>query len=77
MKGKVKWYNRVKGYGFIESDEGGADVFFHWTGLRDEKAKVEHQLADTPGTPVEFEEGQGAKGRVAAWVKIVPAPAAA
>jgi CspA family cold shock protein len=31
--GTVKWYNDQKGYGFIEPDEGGKDVFLHATAL--------------------------------------------
>ncbi len=31
--GKVKWYNPTIGYGFIEPDEGGNDVFVHATAL--------------------------------------------
>ena len=31
--GTVKWYNETKGYGFIQPDEGGKDVFVHATAL--------------------------------------------
>lgn len=37
--GTVKWFNSVKGYGFIQPDEGGADVFVHITAL--EKAGLQ------------------------------------
>lgn len=33
LKGTVKWYNETKGYGFIEPDTGGKDVFVHATAL--------------------------------------------
>jgi cold shock protein len=66
MKGKVKWYNRVKGYGFIVSDEGGQDVFVHYSAIQVDKKKdrilEENQV-------VEFEIKEGAKGPAAANVK--------
>jgi cold shock protein len=34
-KGKIKLFNEVRGFGFIMPDEGGADVFFHVTALRE------------------------------------------
>ena len=33
--GKIKWFNPTKGYGFIENDAGGKDVFIHISAVRD------------------------------------------
>ena len=49
IKGKVKWFNDAKGYGFIERDEGG-DVFVHYSAIQ---AKGFRTL--TEGQEVEFE----------------------
>jgi CspA family cold shock protein len=35
-QGKIKLYNEVKGYGFIKPDDGGNDVFFHVSDLRED-----------------------------------------
>lgn len=52
--GTVKWFNEAKGYGFIESEDGG-DVFVHYSGISGEGFKT---LQD--GQRVEFEiEDQG------------------
>jgi CspA family cold shock protein len=57
-KGKVKWYDSVKGYGFIQADSG-EELFVHRTGLL--KAYDGLQENDV----VEFESKQGDKGLVA------------
>ena len=56
MKGKVKWFNNQKGYGFI-SDEQGNDVFVHFSGIASEGYKSLEE-----GAAVEFEITDGAKG---------------
>ena len=62
--GKVKWYNETKGFGFIESENGG-DVFVHRTGLADSFAGLQ------PNQEVVFETQQGEKGPSAINVKSV------
>jgi CspA family cold shock protein len=55
--GKVKWFNDQKGYGFIQRDDGGKDVFVHHTSIN---ASGFRSLAE--GQPVEFEIVEDAKG---------------
>ena len=54
-KGKVKWFNNQKGYGFI-TPENGADVFVHHTAIQGEGYKSLEE-----GQAVEFEVTQGPK----------------
>ena len=61
--GKVKWFSATKGYGFIESDEGG-DVFVHYSAIEGSGFKTLEQ-----GQAVEFEVQQGDKGPQAVKVK--------
>jgi len=55
-KGKVKWFNETKGYGFIEQ-ENGEDVFVHFSAVQGSGFKT---LAE--GDKVEFDIVQGEKG---------------
>jgi CspA family cold shock protein len=56
MKGKVKWFNSEKGYGFIER-EGGDDVFVHFSAIQSAGYKSLEE-----GEAVEFEVVQGNRG---------------
>ena len=52
-KGKIKWFNPTKGYGFIENDEGGKDIFLHISAL--EQAGIDNL---EEGQAVSFEIGE-------------------
>lgn len=58
--GTVKWFNDAKGFGFIEPDEGGGDVFAHFSAIEMEGFRTLKQ-----GSKVEFELVQGPKGNLA------------
>jgi CspA family cold shock protein len=57
QRGTVKWFNNAKGYGFIEPEGGGADVFVHHTSIQ-----MEGFRTLTQGEGVSFESNEGPKG---------------
>ena len=64
-RGRVKWFNDQKGFGFIEV-EGGKDVFVHHSAITGEGFKSLKE-----GDEVEFETAQGSKGPNATDVRVV------
>ncbi|MCM2971468.1 cold-shock protein [Larsenimonas suaedae] len=64
--GTVKWFNDTKGYGFISPDDGGDDLFAHFSEIQADGFK---SLQD--GQKVSFEVTQGKKGLQAANIKVV------
>lgn len=68
LKGKVKWFNESKGYGFIEQ-EGGKDIFVHYSAIQNAGFKTLKE-----GDLVEFEVVDGPKGLQASKVTKVSKP---
>ena len=64
--GTVKWFSAEKGYGFITPDEGGKDVFVHYSAIQAEGYRSLNE-----GQKVEYEVVQGQKGPQAANVKLM------
>jgi CspA family cold shock protein len=64
-KGKVKWFNASKGFGFITPDGGGEDLFVHHSEI-----KTSGYATLDEGQSVSFEVGQGKKGPCA--TNVVP-----
>lgn len=66
ISGTVKWFNDAKGYGFITREDGGKDVFAHFSAINGDGFK---SLAE--GDRVTFEVTQGDKGPQAAGITKV------
>ena len=64
MKGKVKWFHQIKGYGFIETDDG--DLFFHVSELEDYKP-----VQIDVGQEVEFDTEESKNGDKAVRVRKI------
>ncbi len=63
--GTVKWFNSSKGFGFINPDDGGEDLFVHHSEI-----KTDGYASLDEGQNVEFEVGQGKKGPCA--TNVIP-----
>jgi len=63
--GTVKWFNSEKGYGFITPDDGGDDLFVHYSNIDSEGFRTLEE-----GQKVEYEAGTGRKGPEATKVRL-------
>lgn len=65
-QGTVKWFNADKGFGFITPDDGGQDLFVHYSEI-----KSDGYATLNDGQKVEYEIGQGKKGPCATNVVAI------
>lgn len=66
LTGRVKWFNSQKGYGFIVPDNGGKELFVHFSAIESSGYKTLKE-----GQRVEFEIEQSDKGDKAVNVKVI------
>lgn len=66
MTGTVKWFNEAKGFGFLQPDGGGKDVFVHYSAIKMEGYKTLEE-----GQKVSFEIVKGEKGPQADNVQVL------
>lgn len=66
--GKVKWFNDAKGFGFIEPEDGGGDVFAHFSAVQMEGFRTLKQ-----GSRVAYDLVQGPKGDLAQNIRPIAA----
>ena len=66
--GTVKWFNSEKGFGFIQPDDGGKDVFVHWKQVQ---SNGYERVTLNEGQKVSFEIGEGQKGPQAENVSVL------
>ncbi len=59
LNGTVKWFNEEKGYGFIQQENGGSDLFVHFRQVNKQGAG---RVSLDEGQQVTFEIGEGQKG---------------
>lgn len=64
--GTVKWFNDAKGFGFITPDEGGSDLFAHFSAIN-----VNGFKSLKEGQKISFEVVQGPKGQQASNIQIM------
>ncbi|MDQ3404357.1 MAG: cold-shock protein [Actinomycetota bacterium] len=64
-QGTVKWFNSEKGYGFIAPDDGGSDVFVHYSEIQSNGFRTLEE-----NQKVRYEVGQGTKGPQATGVTL-------
>lgn len=69
--GTVKWFNDAKGFGFIEPEGGGEDVFAHFSAIQMDGFRTLKQ-----GGKVAFELVQGPKGQLAQAIRPLDLPTA-
>lgn len=62
--GRVKWFNDLKGFGFIEPDAGGPDVFAHFSAIDMDGFKTLKE-----GAHVDYEVSEGPKGLLATHIR--------
>jgi len=67
LVGTVKWFNDAKGFGFIEPEGGGPDVFAHFSAIEMDGFRTLRQ-----GSQVHYELVQGPKGNLAHGIRPMP-----